>query len=269
MFGLSKGLWMLVIPKFILGVIAVVLFCTSTIPLYYLVITLIMWSLISGLGIAVGYHRVFSHKTHLLPRWKENIILFFATFAAQGSPLFWIAVHRGYHHPHADTLRDIHSPVAYSKFHAFIGWLNINSEKDNVINIKYAIDLLRKPNFVWFHKHYYKIVWWVPTIVAIVNWKLAFAAFFLPTAIGLLQDNLVNVFGHTKAYIGYRNFDTSDHSQNNFLLGYLGWGQGWHNNHHAKPAEYDFGKKCSGKWWEFDPSVIFLPFLGKPSRVKR
>jgi len=25
-------------------------------------------------------------------------------------------------------------------------------------------------------------------------------------------------------------------------------GEGWHNNHHAHPADAQFGKK----WWEFD-----------------
>jgi stearoyl-CoA desaturase (delta-9 desaturase) len=50
-------------------------------------------------------------------------------------------------------------------------------------------------------------------------------------------------------------------SQNNFVLGYLGWGQGWHNNHHHDPKSYDFGTNISGKWWEFDPCRIFLPFL--------
>jgi len=39
-----------------------------------------MWCMVCGLGVAVGYHRVFSHKTHQLPTWKENIILFFALF---------------------------------------------------------------------------------------------------------------------------------------------------------------------------------------------
>lgn len=258
----AKGIWLLVLPKFVLGAIAVVLFAMGLIPLSYLWLTLVMWILISGLGIAVGYHRIFSHRTHTLKTWQENIILFFATFAAQGSPIFWVAVHRGYHHPYSDTARDLHSPVAYSKWHAFVGWLNQNTEANNQVNIKYAVDLLRKPNFVWFHKNYYRLAWAVPLTLAVFDWQLAFAMFFLPSAIALLQDNGTNVFGHTKAGIGYRNFDTTDNSQNNFVLGYLGWGQGWHNNHHARPARFDFGSGTSGKWWEWDPCRIFLPLLG-------
>ena len=83
----------------------------------------------------------------------------------------------------------------------------------------------------------------------------------MPTALSLLQDNLINVFGHVKGLIGYRNFETNDMSQNNIVLGYFAWGQGWHNNHHHAPASYDFGRGVSGKWWEWDPCNIFVPFL--------
>ena len=60
----------------LLGLTAIILLAIGVIPLYYLLITFIMWVLVGGLAIAAGYHRVFSHKTHELPRWKENIILF-------------------------------------------------------------------------------------------------------------------------------------------------------------------------------------------------
>jgi fatty-acid desaturase len=44
-------------------------------------------------------------------------------------------------------------------------------------------------------------------------------------------------------------------------MGLLTWGQGWHNNHHYAPGNYDFGSGTSGKWWEFDPCKLFLPLL--------
>jgi len=48
--------------------------------------------------------------------------------------------------------------------------------------------------------------------------------------------------------LGYRSFDTSDHSRNNLWIGVLGFGEGYHNNHHAQP-------RCAAhglRWWEFD-----------------
>jgi stearoyl-CoA desaturase (delta-9 desaturase) len=258
---ISKSFWLQLVPAWILGLTTILLLITGVIPVYYLWSTLIMWILVCGLGIAVGYHRVFSHRTHKLPVWKENIILFFAVFAGQGGSIFWAALHRGYHHPHSDTERDIHSPVAYNKRTAFAGWYSKITESLNPINIKYAVDLLRKPNHVFFHKHNIKILWGIPLLVALFNWQLALTAFCLVTLIGSTQDNLVNVYGHIKGRIGYRNFETKDNSQNNLLLGYLAWGQGWHNNHHAKPGNFDFGSGTSGKWWELDPCKIFIPLL--------
>jgi fatty-acid desaturase len=258
---ISKSFWFQFIPGMVIGVATVILLITSIIPLYYLWATLVMWVLVCGLGIAVGYHRVFSHRIYQLPTWKENLILFFATFAGQGASIFWAAMHRGYHHPHADTLKDFHSPVAYSKTTAFVGWYLKLTNKNNPVNIKYAVDLLKKKNHVWFHNNYHRVLWGTPLVVAVIDWKLALTAFCLVTFIGLLQDNLVNVFGHVKGWIGYRNFETKDNSQNNFILGYLAWGQGWHNNHHYAPASFDFGKGVSGKWWEIDPCIVFKPFL--------
>lgn len=259
--SISKSFWFQFIPAMVIGTITIVLFTLGIIPLYYLWFTLAMWILVCGLGIAVGYHRVFSHKTHKLPTWKENIILFFATFAGQGSSIFWVALHRGYHHPFADQPRDIHSPVVYGRLHAFVGWYRTITERDSNISIKYAFDLLRKPNHLWFHKNNMRILWGVPLFVAVFDWHLALAGFGLVTMLGLLQDNSVNVYGHIKGWFGYRNFETKDNSQNNPILGYLAWGQGWHNNHHYKASAFDFGSGVSGKWWEVDPCRIFKPFL--------
>jgi fatty-acid desaturase len=255
--NVPKSFWFQFVPVIILGLLTIVLLVTGTIPLFYLISTFIMWILVSGLGIAVGYHRVFSHKTHSLPVWKENIILFFATFAAQGASIIWVAVHRGYHHPYTDKEKDIHSPVVYGILHSFVGWQYNNTQ----VNVKYAVDLLRKPNHVWFHKHQLKVLWGVPLVVALFNWQLALTAFCLVSFIGVLQDNLINVLGHLKGIIGYRNYATKDNSYNNIILGYLAWGHGWHNNHHHTPAAYDFGTGISGKWWEWDPCNIFKPFL--------
>lgn len=259
--NISRAFWFSFVPMIALGIITILLLIAGVIPAYYLVFTFIMWILSVGLGIAVGYHRVFSHKTHKLPTWKENIILFLATFAGQGSSIFWVAIHRGYHHPYTDTTRDLHSPVAHGIRHALFGWFKQMTESNPIVNPKYAVDLLRKNNHVWFHRHHQTILWIVPLLVCLVDWKLAFTGFFLVTAIGVLQDNTLNVFGHKKALIGYRNFETKDNSHNNVIYGYLAWGQGWHNNHHYDPSSFDFGKGISGKWWEIDPCKIFLPFL--------
>jgi stearoyl-CoA desaturase (delta-9 desaturase) len=262
--NISKYAWFSFLPFLLLGALTLILYVVGIIPMYYLISTLIGWILIAGLGVAIGYHRIFSHNTHPnLPLWKENIILFLGSMSGQGSSIAWSSIHKGYHHKFSDTDRDIHTPIK-GFYHSFFGWTTAITENNPLINFKYAGHLLRKKNHIWFHHNNLQILWLVPIIIALVDWKLSLALCCLPTSLSLVQDNLVNVFGHLKAGIGYRNFETNDNSQNNFILGYLGWGQGWHNNHHHDPKSFDFGKGISNKWWEFDPCIIFKPFLGNP-----
>lgn len=255
--NISKYSWLSFVPFMILGTLTIAFFINNIIPYYYLFFTFINWSLIAGLGVAVGYHRIFSHNTHPnLPRWKENIILFFGTLSGQGSSVTWSAIHRGYHHKWSDTDRDLHSPKK-GLYYAFFGWTTQITETNPIVNLKYAGSLLRKSNHLWFHKYQMKILWMTPILVACIDWKFSLAAFCLPTALCLLQDNLVNVFGHKKLLIGYRNFNTSDNSHNNLILAFLTWGQAFHNNHHHNPSSFDFGSSISGKKWEWDPCKIF------------
>ena len=255
--NISKYSWLSFVPFVLIGVITIYLLVLGIIPVYYLFLTLIGWMLIAGLGVAVGYHRIFSHNTHPdLPTWKENIILFFGALSGQGSSLTWTAIHRGYHHRHTDTEKDLHSPV-HGLYHAFFGWATRITENNPGFSLKYAGNLLRKPNHLWFHNNQMRILWGVPILVALINWQVSLMLICLPVCLSLLQDNLVNVFGHTKGIMGYRNFEIKDNSYNNMFFGYLGWGQGWHNNHHYDPAAFDFGVK----WWEYDPCKLFLPFL--------
>ena len=76
---ISKSFWFQWVPGVVLGMLTIILLATGVISPYYLIATFVGWVLVCGLGIAVGYHRVFSHRTHQLPVWKENIILFLAT----------------------------------------------------------------------------------------------------------------------------------------------------------------------------------------------
>jgi stearoyl-CoA desaturase (delta-9 desaturase) len=252
--------------KYVLGVYLPGLFLGAASLWYTLshglwLYVLLGWVLVSGLGIAVGFHRVYSHKTHDLKPWLDALILFLGTLGGQGSSISWVAVHRGYHHRHSDTEKDLHSPV-HGFWHSIIGWYW--KLTPDTINHKYAVDLLRKPLHVDVHKHYIYILWaWagVLTVVSIVKGWPLIQVYLAVLFLSLLQDNLVNSLCH-QPKLGYRNFKLKDNSTNFWPLGYFGWGQGWHENHHAKPANFSF----KHRWWEFDPCVLFLPLLRIGSR---
>jgi fatty-acid desaturase len=78
-------------------------------------------------------------------------------------------------------------------------------------------------------------------------------------AIDFARLGLVNWFCHRG---GYRNFDTKDQSTNNLVLGWLGMGFGWHNNHHANPGKLILTEK----WWELDVEGYIGWMLGKTAK---
>ena len=63
---------------------------------------------------------------------------------------------------------------------------------------------------------------------------------------------------------GYRNYETREDSQNNWLFAILTNGEGWHNNHHADPRSAQHGHK----WWEVDITYISLKVFEKIGLVK-
>jgi stearoyl-CoA desaturase (delta-9 desaturase) len=67
---------------------------------------------------------------------------------------------------------------------------------------------------------------------------------------------------------GRRPFDTGDRSTNQWLIGVLALGEGWHNNHHAFPQSAFHGLR----WWQIDLSayvIVLLEKLGLVSQVRR
>lgn len=248
-----KYFGLIVAPILILGILGISLMVYTS-AYAWLFLTFVFWVLLSGLGIATGFHRIFSHQCYNPKPWLDNLLLVCGTLACQSSSITWVATHVGYHHPYSDTDKDPHTPVK-GFWHAFIGWTFKVSAAS--INHKYAIRLLRKKNHVFFHKNYFRIVWGFALLFLIVfGWKAFLFGYCIAAMISILQDNLVNVLGHSPK-LGYRNYHTHDISSNFPLLGYFGWGQGWHNNHHEFPTRFNFGIK----WWEFDPCVIFIPLL--------
>jgi stearoyl-CoA desaturase (delta-9 desaturase) len=223
------------------------------------------WILIEGVGVAITLHRYVSHKAFEARRGMKPILLWLGCLSLQGSPLGWAAIHRGSHHRYGDTEKDAHTPTK-GWLYAWHMWLH---DWDQYFNPKYAIDLIRDPMQMWFAKNYIKIILVTYSIVFVVfGWQLLIFGFMLPAAVSLYMESNINVFCHTPGY-GYRNFETKDQSRNVPFLAWITWGQGWHNNHHAKASSYDFGTTVSGNWKEFDMSLIMLPLIAtKDSRAK-
>lgn len=222
---------------------------------------LVAFNLLAGLGVTVGYHRMLTHRSFQPHPVVKFIFLAFGSMAVEGPALEWAATHIK-HHAHSDREGDPHSPVE-GFWHAHMGWLFNRSFADPNI---YCRNLVKDPIVVFVSRTF---IFWVILSLAI--------PFAIGGWTGLLWGGLVRIFlthhitwsvnsvCHT---FGKREFETRDQSRNEWIVGLLGLGEGWHNNHHAFPRSAFHGLH----WWQFDLSgyVIWtLERVGLASDVYR
>jgi len=102
---------------------------------------------ISGMGITVGFHRLFTHGSFKANRPLRIALAAAGQMAAQGPVIIWVADHRR-HHAFSDREGDPHSPWLYGTsvgalgrgfWHAHMGWI---FNRDNTNQERFAPDLL-------------------------------------------------------------------------------------------------------------------------------
>ena len=197
-------------------------------------------------GISITYHRYVSHFSFKFRYpWMEKFCLLLAGCAGQGDGFTWAAVHR-HHHKHADTHEDPHGP-----HHGILKYFMVQGYDDVPVRVNKR--LRNKITFFMF-KYYtlYLALWWV-ALAMIGEWALMSFG-LVPVALYQIAANITVQVTHKW---GYRNFESADHATNNWWISILSFGEGWHNNHHAKPRKYSFQEK----WWEFDLGGFIIKHL--------
>jgi stearoyl-CoA desaturase (delta-9 desaturase) len=235
-----------------------------------------LFYLIPGLGITIGFHRYFTHRSFETSRPVKALLGVLGSMTSQGPVCQWVSDHRR-HHAHSDVEGDPHSPhvgngsgmlgVLRGFWHSHIGWLF--STKGLVVRTKYGRDLLEDTVIRNVDRLYF--VW-----VAL--------GFVVPFAVGYALDGMrggieatiwgglvrIAVFQHVTWSVnsichmfGQRDFDVRDESRNNWLLALPSLGEAWHNNHHAFPSSAVHGL---GRF-QFDLSAQVIRALEKAHLV--
>jgi stearoyl-CoA desaturase (delta-9 desaturase) len=216
------------------------------------------------LGITLGFHRMLAHRSFSVPKWLEHIFAYCGVLAMQGDPAEWASTHR-YHHKHCDTPLDPHS--TYEGFWwAHFGWLlDSNATLARVDDRSNVADLMKDPFYAHLQKHY---------ALHVVGQLLAlYLIGGLPAVVWGGALRAVWVY-HVTWFVnsathcwGYQTYDCGDLSKNNWWVGILAWGEGWHNTHHS----FEFSARHGLEWWEVDVTwgVIWaLEKLGLACNVK-
>lgn len=204
--------------------------------------------IVEGCGVSVGLHRYFSHRSFKTNFIFEFLLLFLGTVSTLGSTIAWVGVHRK-HHSVSDKEGDPHSPLIIGFFRSYVGyWPRFD------VSLKDVKDLSRNKYHRFFHKNYFKIIFLWCLILFAINPLLVLFVYCLPAVGSFHAAAMVNTICHK---LGYRNFPTKDHSQNNLFVALITCGEGYHNNHHQRPNCYNFSKK----WWELDLGALFVKLI--------
>lgn len=237
-------------------VLAIRLLWQSAVSWTDLTLMLVMYSLIA-LGVTVGFHRMLTHRSFTPHPVVKFILLVLGSMAFEGPALSWAATHIK-HHAVSDREGDPHSPMD-GFFHAHLGWLFTKQMEDPNV---YCRHLVKDPIITFVSRTF--ILWAALSLVipfAIGGWH------------GLIWGGLVRMFlthhvtwsvnsvCHT---FGKRPYETNDASRNEWVVGLLAFGEGWHNNHHAFPRSAIHGLR----WWQFDLSGILIVTLEKLGLAK-
>jgi stearoyl-CoA desaturase (delta-9 desaturase) len=224
---------------------------------------------ITALGITVGYHRLFTHKSFETYRPIKWLLAIQGAMAVEGPLLKWVAQHR-LHHQHSDHPEDPHSPHLHGEgfvgmlkglWHAHAGWI---FEADDPNVGRYVVDLqadrgLRVVSRTW-------MVWAaiglaVPAILGGVisgTWSGALLGFIWGGLVRVFLVHHVTWSVNSVCHLwGSRPFQSHDESRNNVVFGILALGEGWHNAHHAFPTSARHGLA----WWQVDISYYVIRIM--------
>lgn len=213
----------------------------------------IAFYVVTGHGISIGFHRLFTHRSFTPHRVLKIVLAALGSMAIEGSVIGWVATHRQ-HHVFSDRAGDPHSPWSprAGSFghlrgfaHAHVGWLFRHGGSSTE---RYASDLRRDRDLVAINRLF--------PVFAIVSLGLPFGLGYTLTgdlrgALGaLLWAGLVRmVLLHHVTWsinsichlVGRRPFASGDRSTNVAALALVSFGESWHNGHHADPSSARHG----------------------------
>ncbi len=216
------------------------------------------WYFACGLSITVGYHRLFSHRSHSAVLPLRILYALFGAGAFQNSILEWCSDHRR-HHKDTDKEGDPYNATRGFWWSHFF-WIIID-EEDGEVDYSNVPDLQKDWVVRLQHRFIFTIGFLVGMVApAIIGYLLG----GIPTAIGgFVWGGLVRtVFVHHGTFLinsaahvwGKQSYTTSNSSKDSNWLAFFTFGEGYHNFHHAFQADYRNGIR----WWQWDPSKWWI-----------
>ena len=231
--------------------------------------------LLTGLGITVGFHRLYTHRSFKAGAPLRALLGILGSAAVEGPLIEWVSNHRK-HHRYSDQPGDPHSPhvehgtgwrgALAGLYHAHLGW--ILGGQALADEQHYGKDLLADPLVRFIDRAF--LLWVALGLAFPFAFGFALTGSLAGALTALLWGGAVRLFllHHSTFsinslchFFGRRRFETGDESRNLAWLAIPTLGEAWHNNHHAFPTSARHGLR----WWQIDPSgwlILALQRLG-------
>ncbi len=224
--------------------------------------------LASMLGITVGFHRLFTHRSFQTVRPIQVLLAACGSMSFQGPLLDWVGRHR-LHHQHSDKEGDPHSPYPHTRglkgwlagfWHSHIGWAFTPMPDDLD---RYAGDwrrdrVIRTVSALFPLWAFIGVL--VPSVIGLCfgGWQGAITGFIWGGLVRILLGHHATWSVNSICHLwGSKTYACGDESRNNLFVGIVALGEGWHNNHHAFPLSARHGLR----WWQFDLSWLVIRAL--------
>ncbi|MDQ6849923.1 MAG: acyl-CoA desaturase [Actinomycetota bacterium] len=203
---------------------------------------------ISGLGVTVGFHRLFTHGSFKATRPLRIALAIAGSLAIEGPVIRWVADHRR-HHAFSDREGDPHSPWRFGDtlpalmkgfWFAHIGWL---FDLEHTNRERYTPELMRDRDITLVERLF--PLWFATSLLLpgvlggliTMSWGGALSAFFWASLVRIfLLHHVTWSINSICHMIGERPFAARDKSANFWPLAILSFGESWHNMHHADPT---------------------------------
>jgi fatty-acid desaturase len=216
-------------------------------PVKFWFFSLVIYAVLYCLGGTITYHRLLSHNSFKPPQWFYYVGSLIGLLSCSGSPIAWVATHKK-HHRFTDQQKDPHSM-------RFMSWYRVQWMSMLVpVEAKYASHLLRSKFQIFLHRHYFAIHIVYAAILFSIEPKMLIYLYLAPAALVWEAGSIINTICHKW---GYRNYEIDNDSKNNTWVSWITFGEGLHNNHHARQANYSFKRKDH----EVDFAALFIDII--------
>jgi stearoyl-CoA desaturase (delta-9 desaturase) len=230
----------------------------------------ILWP-ISGFGITVGVHRLWSHRSYEASFLLRFVLMICNSIANQGSIFHWARDHR-VHHKFSETDADPHNATR-GFFFAHMGWLFVKKHPD-VVKAGRELDFtdLLEDSLVMFQKKcdpwfalYMCFVF--PAQIASHFWGEDFwNGFFVAGGLRYVVVLHFTWFVNSAAHLyGDHPYDVMSYPSENPFVSICSVGEGWHNWHHKYP--FDYAASEFGISSQFNPSKLFIDMMAACGQV--